>query len=88
MSDWAAASLYNTALKTVDAITDDNTKLVVDQAKIRRSRDIFSAKQKNIRMEMLQKEELSVLVLMEKETRRQGCQKLKSSMGNQKKCLE
>ena len=55
MSDRAAAALYNAALKTVDAINDDNTKLVVDQSKIRRSRDIFSAKQKNIRMEKLQK---------------------------------
>ena len=49
VSDRAAAALYNAALKTVDAINEDKTKLVVDQAKIRRSREIFSAKQINIR---------------------------------------
>ena len=56
VSDRAAAALYNAALKTVGAITDNTTNLVVDQAKIRRSRDIFSAKQNNIRMEKFQQE--------------------------------
>ena len=54
VSDRAAAALYNAALKTVDLINDDNTKLVVDQSKIRRARDIFSAKQKEIRKEKLE----------------------------------
>ena len=53
ISDQAAAALYNAALKTVDIITETETKLVVDKSKIRRSRDIFSAKQKHIRKEKL-----------------------------------
>ena len=56
VSDRAAAALYNAALKTIDAIKENDTTLVVDQAKIRRSRDIFSAKQKNIRKGKLQME--------------------------------
>ena len=56
VSDRAAAALYNAALKTIDAIKENGITLVVDQAKIRRSRDIFSAKQKNIRKEKLQME--------------------------------
>ena len=56
VSDRAAAALYNAALKTIDAIKENDITLVVDQAKIRRSRDIFSAKQKNIRKEKLQME--------------------------------
>ena len=57
VSDRAAAALYNAALKTINAIKEDDTTLVVDQSKIRRSRDIFSAKQKNIRKQKLQEED-------------------------------
>ena len=53
ISDRAGAALYNAALKTVDLITNDKSKSVVYQAKIRRGRDIFSAKQKKIRQERL-----------------------------------
>ena len=54
ISDRAAAALYNAALKTVNLISDDETKLVVDKSKVRRAREIFSAKQKNLRQERLQ----------------------------------
>ena len=54
ISDRAAAALYNGALKTIGAITENETNLIVDQAKIRRSRDIFAARQKNIRKEKRQ----------------------------------
>ena len=53
VSDRAAAALYNAALKTVDIINDEKTSLVVDKSKIRRARDIFSAKQKEIRINRL-----------------------------------
>lgn len=54
ISDRAAAALYNAALKTVDIINDDYTKLVVDKSKIRRARDIYAAKQKDIRKRKLE----------------------------------
>ena len=49
VSDRAAAALYNGALKTIKAMEENETTIVVDQAKIRRSRDIFSARQRDIR---------------------------------------
>ena len=54
ISDRAAAALYNAALKTVDAIKEGETTLVVDKSKIRRGREIFSAKQKDIRKDALE----------------------------------
>ena len=54
VSDRAAAALFNAALKTVGLIDDENNKLVLDKSKIRRARDIFSAKQKEIRKQKLE----------------------------------
>ena len=54
VSDRAGAALYNAALRTVGVVTDDDTVLVVDKNKIRRARDIFSAKQKTIRQRKLE----------------------------------
>ena len=45
-SDRAAAAGYNAALKSIGALTDGDDKLAVDKNKIRRSRDVFAAKQK------------------------------------------
>ena len=56
ISDRAAAALYNGALKTIEAIKENKTTLVVDQAKVRRSRDLFAARQKDIRKKKRQGE--------------------------------
>ena len=54
VSDRAAAALYSATLKTVNIITDDENKLVVDKSKVRRARDIFSAKEKALRRERME----------------------------------
>ena len=47
-SDRGAAALYNAALKTVGLIEDGRDNLAVDKSKIRRARDSFGAKQKQV----------------------------------------
>ena len=47
-SDRGGAALYNAALKTVNIIKDGSDKLAVDKSKIRRARESFGAKQKEL----------------------------------------
>ena len=53
ISDRAASALYNAALKTVGLITAEDTKKVVDKAKVVRSRASYRASEKAKKMEKI-----------------------------------